>query len=178
MDGDSQVKVTNLKLKLTLNGEKVVVKTIKLKLTTKEHEYFSIGMPQLTFRLQKSNKVNDLKVFDVKMLLNTSKVKHSVVSDFRTKRTIRDIDYQRYLAFNGSNSDGYMKNPLAKQKKFTVVLKFTTNDHRKRGTNYLYNFPWFAGCTGYNSNDGGFGIGVDNNNAYIWSRMGDGGEIT
>lgn len=178
MDGDSQVKVTNLKLKLTLNGEKVVVKTIKLKLTTKEHEYFSIGIPKLTFRLQKNSKVNDLKVSDVKMLFNTSKVRHSVVSDFRTKRTIRDIDYQRYLAFNGSVSSGYMKNPLAKQKKFTVVLKFTTNDHRKRGTNYLYNFPWFAGCTGYNSNDGGFGIGVDNNNAYIWSRMGDGGEIT
>lgn len=177
MDGDSQVKVTNLKLKLTLNGEKVVVKTIKLKLTTKEHEYFSIGIPSLTFRLQKNSKVNDLKVYDVKMLFNTSKVRHSVVSDFRTKRTIRDIDYQRYLAFNGSNSDGYMKNPLAKQKKFTVVLKFTTNDHRKRGTNSLYNFPWFAGCTGYNSDDGGFGIGVDNNNAYIWSRMGDGGEI-
>ncbi len=176
MDGDSQVKVTNLKLKLTLNGEKVVVKTIKLKLTTKEHEYFSIGIPSLTFRLQKSDKVNDLKVSDVKMLFNTSKVKHSVVSDFRTSRTIRDIDYQRYLAFNGSNSDGYMKNPLAKQKKFTVVLKFTTNDKRKRGSS-LYNFSYFAGIEGQYSSDAGFGIGVDNNNAYIWSRMGDGGEI-
>lgn len=177
MSLDNEVKVSSLKLKIVYNGDKVVTKNIKLKIFTKQHEYFAIGMPRLTFRVQKSNsKANDLKCSDVKVLFNTRKLHHSVSSDFRTCRTIRDIDYYKHLEFNGANSVGFMKNPIAKQKKFTIVLKFTTNDQRKRGSN-LYNFPYFAGIEGQYSSDAGFGIGVDNRNAYIWSRMGDGGDL-
>ena len=53
MSLDNEVKVSSLKLKIVYNGDKVVTKNIKLKIFTKQHEYFAIGMPRLTFRVQK-----------------------------------------------------------------------------------------------------------------------------
>ena len=177
MTPDNEVKVSDLKLKIVYNGDKLVTKNIKIKIIAAEKEYFSVGIPKITVKYRRSeNKVDDVKVSNVGVVFFIKRKSHAVSCNFRTCRTIRDIDYYKHLEFDGSSSIGHINNPIGGQKKFTVVLKFTTNDQRKRGSN-LYNFPYFAGIEGQYSSEAGFGIGVDNRNAYIWSRMGDGGDL-
>lgn len=175
---DNELKLSDVALKLICISDRINLSEVSLIFILKEKESFLTRDAKLVLMTTpKRENRSELLLSNLSLFVIRSKLRHTVRRNFRTCRTIRDVDYNKHLKFDGETSCGKLQNALAGQKNFTVVLKVATNESGKKDS-YLYQFPWMFGCKEYSSSGGAFGIGVDNSNAYVWSNMGDGGELS
>lgn len=174
-----ELRVSNFKLFVMLNGDKIKATSVKANLILKEHEYLKSDKPKVSLILK--DKTSEIKISDVRISFFTKKVQRTQKINFRTLRRVRGrgnvsenynsrrelhkYGYVDCLHFNGKSSYGYSNNPSSGSKEFTMVLEFNTDSALA---------DWLVG---WESNvNGGLGISIENGKAVVLSTMG--GEIT
>ena len=172
-----ELELSDLKLTVHYNGEKILVGDTYLRLQLRGLNLFEVKKPTFVVFTNHTEKENQILVSDPRIHIATRKVKHRVTTNVRTRRSLTDIEMVRYLKFDKNyKSYGYGNNAISGKNEFTVVLDFSTTDNTAKGSSYYYQIPWLIGCRS-DGNTGGFGLGTDKGNLYVWSGLGKGGNI-
>lgn len=172
-----ELELSNLEVKVQYSGDKVLVDNTYLRFQLRGINLFEVKEPTFGVLTQPTNKENEILVSEPRIHITTQKVKHRVVTNVRTRRSLTDIEMVRYLKFGRNyKTYGQSNNPISGKNEFTVVIDFSTTDNTGRGSSYYYQIPWLIGCKA-DGNTGGFGLGTDKGNLYVWSALGKGANI-
>lgn len=176
MSADNELILSNANIKIYANADKVITDVPVIRLELKEDFSLITGHPIIILIKKPTSQHEDVRISNAMFFYSTEKKRTKVTSDFRTSRIVNDIATLRHIQFDKNRKTyGHGSNPLVGKKEFTVVFTFSTNERSTRGSNY-YSIPWLFGVRNNNS-EGGFGIGEDKGNLYIWSGMGKGADI-